>query len=143
MEEKAKEVISLFETSKKLNTFITTELPKLRKEFELPIHGPSDVDKHVDGFSERNPELQSVNMKLAYYSFSGIYGDSSVYSDINFDTEIAKIYFIKWLNKNADKIWLEVAELIKQDALKQQKAIQKELGDYKTKIENLFLETER
>lgn len=110
---KVEELKELNDCSKKINHFINQKLPKIRRDFE---DKNNTTDKHSDGWSINGDKIQSVNIDLTYSSFTGSHGNSSTYSDLNFNTSLFKTYFIKYLNKHTSEIFNEIAKMMDNDS---------------------------
>ena len=71
------EIKTLAGESIRLKKFINVKLPQIIDDYK---NRRNKIDKHRDGFNEGNA-IQSFYIRLSYQSFTGTYGDSSVYSD--------------------------------------------------------------
>lgn len=118
--EKTERILNLARNGKGLRKFVSVALPEIRKA----IRDRSDrCDKHEDGFFLGETPCQSLVMRLCYKSFTGSFGNSSVYSDIGrFDKDLWKQYLVKYLNTHKDAILLEMADMMVSDA-KEQRAV--------------------
>lgn len=122
--------------SRKLKTLVEEYLPDVRKKARDPQRGYGCVDKHNDGFAL--DDNRGINMKLAYSSSTGTYGDSSVYTDLSgLDDKIFKDYFLKYLNAHKDEILMEMAALMDKDKQNYKEAALGEIERIKAKIEEV------
>lgn len=126
------EIEKLAKTGKELKHFLSEILPKVRNKHDR-------IDKHRDGFEIGDDQIQSMNIRLNYSSFSGVFGDSSTYSDIaGINADVMRTYFLKYLNKHKDEIIEEMANMMIYDAKNQKEQALKELEDRKQKLLNLL-----
>lgn len=126
------EIEKLAETVKDLKYFLSDTLPKVRS-------GQKMIDKHNDGFGTGSDEIQSMNINMHYSSFSGVFGDSSTYSDISgINKDVMKKYFLLVLNKHKDEIIDEMANMMINDARKEKENALRELEERKQRLINLL-----
>lgn len=126
------EIERLAKTGKELKYFLSEILPKARS-------GHNRIDKHNDGFGIGCEEIQSMNVRLHYSSFSGVFGDSSTYSDIaGINEDVMKTYFLRYLNKYKDEIIGEMANMMINDAKKERENGLRELEERKQNLINLL-----
>lgn len=129
---KLQEIERLAKTGKELKYFLSDILPKVRS-------GHDRIDKHSDGFGIGSDEIQSMNINLHYSSFSGVFGDSRIYSDIaGIYTDVMKTYFLNYLNKHKDEIIEEMANMMINDAKKEKENALRELEDKKQNLIKLL-----
>ena len=134
--EKTKKILNLARNGKGLRKFVSETLPEIRKA----MRDRSDRrDKHEDGFYINEEPCQSLVFRLCYKSFTGTYGDSSVYSDIGkFDMDLWKQYLVKYLNAHKDAILLEMADMMVSDAKKQRDVAIDEIESMKASLKILL-----
>lgn len=126
------EIEKLAKTGKELKHFLSETLPKVR-------NGHGRIDKHSDGFGIGDDQIQSMNIKLNYSSFSGVFGNSSTYSDIaGINADVMRTYFLKYLNKHKDEIIEEMANMMIVDAKKEKDNALRELENRKQVLMNLL-----
>lgn len=138
--EKTDEIFNLARNGKGLRKFVTETLPDIRRAVREPGLGRHKLDKHEDGFFINKDPCQSLVFRLCYKSFTGSFGDSSVYSDIGkfdmkkFDMNLWKQYLVKYLNAHKDAILLEMADMMLSDAKKQKEIAIDELESMKASL---------
>lgn len=133
--EKTDEIFNLARNGKGLRKFVTETLPDIRRAVREPGLGRHKLDKHEDGFFINEDPCQSLVFRLCYKSFTGSFGDSSVYSDIGkFDMNLWKQYLVKYLNAHKDAILLEMADMMLSDAKKQKEIAIDELESMKASL---------
>lgn len=126
------EIEKLAETGKDLKYFLSDTLLKVRS-------GQNMIDKHNDGFGTGSDKIQSMNINMHYSSFSGVFGDSSTYSDISgINKDVMKKYFLLVLNKHKDEIIDEMANMMINDARKEKENALRELEERKQRLINLL-----
>lgn len=130
------DIIKLAENGKNLKKFVSETLPEIRKA----IYDKNDsTDKHIDGFCTNEDPCQSLVLRLCYKSFTGSFGDSSVYSDIaSFDMNLWKVYLLKYLNAHKDAILLEMADMMVSDAKEQRDVAIDEIESMKATLITLL-----
>lgn len=133
------EIRFLAKESIRLKQFINVKLPQIIDDYK---NRRKKIDKHRDGF-EKGDAIQSFNIRLSYQSFTGTYGDSSVYSDFVPDNEIVSKYFLAYLNKHTNEIFNEMADMMLKDALSKREEALKELDDAKQELDVLLSNTEK
>ena len=126
------EIRVLARESIRLKQFINVKLPQIIDDYK---NRRNKIDKHRDGF-EKGDAIQSFNIRLSYQSFTGTYGDSSVYSDLS-------KYFLGYLNKHTNEIFNEMADMMLKDALSKREEALKELDDAKQELDVLLSNTEK
>lgn len=133
--EKTEKILNLARNGKGLRKFVSETLPEIRK-----VRDRSDRrDKHEDGFFVNEDPCQSLVLRLCYKSFTGSFGDSSVYSDIaSFDMNLWKVYLLKYLNAHKDAILLEMADMMVSDAKKQRDVVIDEIESMKASLKILL-----
>lgn len=134
--EKTEKILNLARNGKGLRKFVSETLPEIRKA----MYDRGDRrDKHEDGFYVNEDPYQSLVLKLCYKSFTGTYGDSSVYSDIGkFDMNLWKQYLVKYLNAHKDAILLELADMMVADAKEQRDVAIDEIESMKASLKILL-----
>ena len=134
--EKTEKILNLARNGKGLRKFVSESLPEIRKA----MRDRSDRrDKHEDGFYINEEPCQSLVFRLCYKSFTGMYGDSSVYSDIGkFDMNLWKQYLVKYLNAHKDDILLEMADMMVSDAKEQRDVAIDEIESMKASLKILL-----
>lgn len=134
--EKTERILILARNGKGLRKFVSETLPEIRKA----IYDRSDSrDKHEDGFCVNGDPCQSLVFRLCYKSFTGHYGDRSVYSDIGkFDMDLWKQYLVKYLNAHKDAILLEMADMMVSDAKEQRDVAIDEIESMKASLKILL-----
>lgn len=134
--EKTEKILSLARNGKGLRKFVSETLPEIRKA----IRDRSDRrDKHEDGFFVNEDPCQSLVLRLCYKSFTGSFGDSSVYSDIaSFDMNLWKAYLLRYLNAHKDAILLEMADMMVADAKEQRDVAIDEIESMKASLKILL-----
>lgn len=134
--EKTEKILNLARNGKGLRKFVSETLPGIRKAMR---DGSDRRDKHVDGFYINEEPCQSLVLRLCYKSFTGSYGDSSVYSDIaSFDMSLWKVYLLKYLNAHKDAILLEMADMMVSDAKEQRDVAIDEIESTKASLKILL-----
>jgi len=134
---KVNEIIHLSMEAHRLSDFINKKLPSIKKTYEEHRNG---IDKHRDGFEEDGDAIQSFNIRLSYKSFTGTYGNSSVYSDFIPDNSIMRKYFLGYLNKHTEEIFNEMAAAMLKDAKSMKLGALNEIDKIKEQIEQLLSE---
>lgn len=134
--EKTEKILNLARNGKGLRKFVSETLPEIREA----MRDRSDRrDKHEDGFYVNEDPCQSLVFRLCYKSFTGSFGDSSVYSDIGkFDMNLWKVYLLKYLNAHKDAILLEMADMMLSDAKKQKEIAIDEMESMKASLTALL-----
>lgn len=121
--------------SHQLRKFINEKLPEIRRKYEDKA---TSIDKHRDGFCQGDA-VQSFCISLSYQSFSGTYGDSSVYSDFcPMDNNLMREYFLKYLNSHTKEIFNEMSEMMMKDAKEMRDKAISEIEETKRNIEKLL-----
>lgn len=139
--EKTDEIFNLARNGKGLRKFVLEKLPEIRETVRTPGMGSGKLDKHEDGFFINEEPCQSLVFRLCYKSFTGSFGDSSVYSDIGkFDMNLWKQYLVKYLNAHKDAILLEMADMMLSDAKKQKEIAIDELESMKASLTAMLTE---
>ena len=131
---KVKEMKHLHESGLQIMRFIDDKLPRIINEYSNPS---TNTDKHNDGWIKNGDSLQSVNIPLSYVSFTGSYGSSSVYSDIDFDAALFSEYFIRYLNRNTVKIFHAIAEEMISQSIDMRNDALSEIEQLKNEIEDI------
>lgn len=129
------DILSLFKNGKAIKEHISKQLPRIYQQLE---DVRCKTDKHNDGFYLEDA-VQSFNIpRLCYKSFTGSYGNSSVYSDLTgLDSDLFQKYFLKYLNKHKSEILISIGDMMIKDAeIKKQSAIA-ELKDLINEVENI------
>lgn len=133
------EIKTLAGESIRLKKFINVKLPQIIDDYK---NRRNKIDKHRDGFNEGNA-IQSFYIRLSYQSFTGTYGDSSVYSDFFPNNEVMSKYFLVYLNRHTKEIFNEMAEMMLEDARSKRAEALKELDDAKQELDVLLSNTEK
>lgn len=123
----------------RLKKFINVKLPQIIDDYK---NRRNKIDKHRDGFNEGDA-IQSFYIRLSYQSFTGTYGDSSVYSDFIPNNEVMSKYFLVYLNRHTKEIFNEMAEMMLEDARSKRAEALKELDDAKQELDVLLSNTEK
>lgn len=132
--EKKEKAIELAAAGMELKKLVTETLPRIREEV---LHRTTTKDKHRDGFDYGRP-VQSLYLgEISYASFTGTYGDSSVYSDLSIDSSVVRPYVMDYLNSHKDEIMLGVAELILEDARQMRDEAVKKYQDAIDKLKSI------
>lgn len=132
--EKKEKAIELAAAGMELKKLVTETLPRIREEV---LHRTTTKDKHRDGFVHGSP-VQSLYLgEISYTSFTGSYGDSSVYSDLSIDSSVVRPYVMDYLNSHKDEIMLGVAELILEDARQMRDEAVKKYQDAIDKLKSI------
>ena len=129
---KVNEIIHLSMEAHRLSDFINKKLPSIKKTYEEHRNG-------ID-FEEDGDAIQSFNIRLSYKSFTGTYGNSSVYSDFIPDNSIMRKYFLGYLNKHTEEIFNEMAAAMLEDAKSMKLGALNEIDKIKEQIEQLLSE---
>lgn len=141
--EKTEQILNLARNGKGLRKFVSEKLPEIRTEVRLSGRGRNKIDKHEDGFYLGEDPCQSFMVELCYKSFTGSFGDSSVYSDIaKFDVGLWRSYFVKYLNAHKDAILLEIADMMLSDAKVQRDAAIDEIESMKASLTALLTDVD-
>ena len=106
------------------------------KKIPAWLASPRIYDKVGWGFNGDDRFNACTHAKVAFYSYSGVYGDSSSCSrECHLDNELFQEYLIKYLDKNKEAIMLGIAGLMyeKAKSLKSQAEdqLQKQLDEIK------------
>lgn len=133
------EIKTLAGESIRLKKFINVKLPQIIDDYK---NRRNKIDKHRDGFNEGDA-IQSFYICLSYQSFTGTYGDSSVYSDFIPNNEVMSKYFLVYLNRHTKEIFNEMAEMMLEDARSKRAEALKELDDAKQELDVLLSNTEK
>jgi hypothetical protein len=133
------EIKTLAGESIRLKKFINVKLPQIIDDYK---NRRNKIDKHRDGFNEGDA-IQSFYIRLSYQSFTGTYGDSSVYSDFIPNNEVMSKYFLVYLNRHTKEIFNEMAEMMLEDARSKRAEALKELDDAKQELDVLLSNTEK
>ena len=98
------------------------------EKYKMTIKKPN-VDKFGMGFN-KDDRFSAATIKISVDSWTGYYGSSSCGTFLSItDKDIFKKNFIKVLNVNFDRLMLETARWIKDDALKYKDAAENELKE--------------
>jgi hypothetical protein len=109
-------------------------IKKTLKEYDNITNNNQNCDKKGKGFN-RDERFTTFSMKLSIDSWLGYYGNSSCSRIIDVGDEgIFKKYFLQILNKYFDKLLLETAEKIMDEAILLK---EEALNELKTEIEKI------
>lgn len=75
-------------------------------------------DKTQWGFVEGDNDgwYKGQTITIHFGAWCGVYGNSSVYKEIDLDGEVFRNHFLSYLNKNKEAIMLSVADSIENEA---------------------------
>lgn len=86
-------------------------------------------DKTRFGFVEGGSDgwYESCETNIHFGAWTGTYGNSSTYKQIDLDGDIFKKHFVKYLNANKESIMMSIANQIESEASDLKEAAQKEI----------------
>jgi len=99
----------------------------------------SRVDKYRAGFGvdDRNPSFKVVTN---FASYTGTYGNSSVYSFDRFDSDVMSKYMIRAMNELSEELFVKVADLMRKDAASKLDEAQKEVSAMQAALDEVISE---
>ncbi len=88
-------------------------------------------DKTRYGFVEGGSDgwYKSCEINVHFAAWSGCYGDSSTYKQIDLDGDVFKKHFIQYLNSNKKEIMMAIAIQIENEAKQLKNDAEKELNE--------------